>query len=539
MSLLHISQLSVDFAPRRRGQEPTHAVQAVDLHMEAGQRLGLVGESGSGKSTIARALLGLNPRGATVTGTIAVAGSRVDTLDKRARRELLGTTLGYVPQDPGSSLNPLMRIGTQVGEVLEVHQIGGKAERGRAVEQALQDAGLDPAVSSRFPHQLSGGQRQRVLIAMAIIAKPALIIADEPTSALDATVQKHVLDTLDRLVAATGAGLLLITHDLGVAAERTDQLITLRHGEIVESGRTVQVLGNPSRDYTRTLVAAMPRADAPPRRRLPAPVQTAPALLAASGLHRSFGRGEQAVTALDDVTLSIPEGGAVGVVGESGSGKTTLARVLLGLDRPDSGTVELSGVRQTKQVGGREFRRRVQPVFQNPYTSFDPSRRVGYSVLEPVRSLKTAPRAQHRELLEKLFTQVGLDPALVERRPEELSGGQLQRLAIARALSADPQLLVCDEAVSALDVTVQAQILDLLAGLREERKLSLLFITHDLCVLRELCEYSVVMHRGRIIEQGPTGRLLDDPGQTYTRSLIEALPAMPDFSAAQLLQPAL
>ena len=545
--VLTIDDLAITYT---RGQRRTRAVGGVSLHIAPGESLAVVGESGSGKSSIARAALGLLPSSTDITGQILLNGTDLRTARPAAARQLRGTRIGYVPQDPGSSLDPVRRILDQVSEPLRIHGIGDRAEREQRALQALADAGLpDPErLGRRFPHQLSGGQRQRVLIAAAIIAKPQLIIADEPTSALDVTVQRVVLDRLQELIASAGTALLMITHDLAVAAQRTDRVLAMRGGRIIEQGSSRQVLLEPREPYTRELVAAMPgrrasrgvpagtphAAGAPdPSDRKPSdqnlpdlnrPNRSADApALAGRGLSRSFGRGSAAVQALREATFTLPRGGALGIVGESGSGKTTLARILLGLEKSDAGTVELDGSPLGKR--DRAFRRRVQPVFQNPHTSFDPMRTVGWSVLEPVRGLShMRSRAQQDRLLAQLFTDVGLDPELAARRPHELSGGQLQRAAIARALSVDPEILVCDEAVSALDVTVQAKVLDLLARLRRERSLTLLLITHDLAVVEETCPDVLVMQGGRIVESGATAAVFADPQHEVTRELIAAIP---------------
>lgn len=525
----------------RRGGDLTPAVRGVDLDVAPGQSLAIVGESGSGKSTIARAVLGLLPASSELDGTVEVAGTDLRGLSAAAARRLRGTRIGYVPQDPGSSLDPVRRILDQVMEPLRIHGIGTRAEREARALEALAEAGLpDPErLARRFPHQLSGGQRQRVLIAAAIVARPRLIIADEPTSALDVTVQKVVLDRLQELVAASGAALLMITHDLAVAAQRTDRVLVMRAGEILERGPSREVLRSPRSDYGRELVAAIPgrrstgagagttaepdsTADLSTTVDLDSTESSAP-VLASRGVTRAFGRGAAAVTALADAELALAPGGALGIVGESGSGKTTLARILLGLERSDAGAVELDGA----PIGRRDrsFRRRIQPVFQNPHTSFDPMRTVGWSILEPARTLgPRRPRTEREARLESLLADVGLDPALARRRPHELSGGQLQRAAIARALSVEPEVLVCDEAVSALDVTVQATVLDLLARLRRERGLALLLITHDLAVVEDVCDQVVVMQGGRVVEAGATAEVFARPRHACTRALIEAIP---------------
>lgn len=574
--VLELSGLRVAY-PGRRGAVSTPAVDGVGLSVGRGESVAVVGESGSGKTTLARSVLGLLPSGTRREGSLRLAGQDLDALDATGRRRLVGRRIGYVPQDPGTSLDPLLRVLEQVVEPLRIHGIGDPDTHRERALAAMREAGLpDPeSLARRWPHELSGGQRQRVLIAAAIVTDPDLILADEPTSALDVTVQKRILDRLQELVRERGTALLMITHDLAVAAERTDRVVLMSRGRAVEQGPSEQVLLHPSTPQGRALAEAMaltadavaddvvgatgpgvggvgpdgeaaggaaaggaiaPWAAADPAGSPAAQTDAgagAPAgvsgvdgartpVLTGEGLSRTFGSRREPVHALREAAFSLAEGGSLAVVGESGSGKTTLARILLGLERADAGRTTLRGAEVTRR--DRAFRRTVQPVFQNPHSSFDPSHTVGWSVLEPVRALGSAGRAQRRELLGRLFDDVGLDRRLAARRPRELSGGQLQRAAIARALSVSPDVLVCDEAVSALDASVQAQVLRLLQRLRQERGLSLLFITHDLAVVRWLCEDVLVMREGRIVEAGPVSRIFRAPQQEYTRELIAAIP---------------
>ncbi|MDN5640627.1 MAG: ABC transporter ATP-binding protein [Actinomycetia bacterium] len=561
--VLELSGLRVAY-PGRRGAVSTPAVDGVGLSVGRGESVAVVGESGSGKTTLARSVLGLLPSGTRREGSLRLAGQDLDALDATGRRRLVGRRIGYVPQDPGTSLDPLLRVLEQVVEPLRIHGIGDPDTHRERALAAMREAGLpDPeSLARRWPHELSGGQRQRVLIAAAIVTDPDLILADEPTSALDVTVQKRILDRLQELVRERGTALLMITHDLAVAAERTDRVVLMSRGRAVEQGPSEQVLLHPSTPQGRALAEAMALtadavdtdglgvdgegagrtavdgkaapwadqnpADSPAARTdagAEAPVGVDGArtpVLTGEGLSRTFGSRREPVHALREAAFSLAEGGSLAVVGESGSGKTTLARILLGLERTDAGRITLRGAEVTRR--DRSFRRTVQPVFQNPHSSFDPSHTVGWSVLEPVRALGSAGRAQRRELLGRLFDDVGLDRRLAARRPRELSGGQLQRAAIARALSVSPDVLVCDEAVSALDASVQAQVLRLLQRLRDERGLSLLFITHDLAVVRWLCEDVLVMREGRIVEAGPVSRIFRAPQQEYTRELIAAIP---------------
>jgi peptide/nickel transport system ATP-binding protein len=527
-AVLRIEDLHVTY---HRGRRATPAVRGAGLTLHAGEAVSLVGESGSGKTTIARTVLGLLPDSATVTGSVRLGEEDLLSLSPRAARARRGSLIGYIPQDPGSSLDPIRRVLDQVTEPLRIIGVRDKTERRRRALQALRDAGLSDAerYAARWPHELSGGQRQRVLIAAAIVTEPQLLVADEPTSALDVTVQRRILDKLEEITRSTGTAILLITHDLAVAAARTTQMHVMHTGRLVESGASRRVLTHPQHEDARTLVAAIPGrgttrlqgADAPEHRH---DHTDGGALLEARGLRKTFGRGDEGVVALDGVDLSLAPGGSVAIVGESGSGKTTLARTVLGLESADEGEVLVDGTRVRSR--NRAFRKLVQPVFQNPHTSFDPMHDIGWSVLEPVRALDDArPGRKERDaLVASLLDDVGLDPALARRRPHELSGGQLQRAAIARALSAQPRVLLCDEAVSALDVTVQAQILQLIARLRAERELALVFITHDLAVVQETCEEIVVMHEGRVVEAGRTAQIFAAPQEDYTRDLLDAIP---------------
>jgi len=531
--LLAVEDLRISY---RRRRTMTTAVDGVSFTIRAGESLALVGESGSGKSSIARAVLGLLGGRAEVSGRVrfagagegaAGAGEDLLALPPKQARRIRGRDIAYIPQDPGGSLDPLRRVIDQVTEPLRHHRIGDPATYRDSALQALRETGLNDAdvLAERWPHELSGGQRQRVLIATAFVSQPRLIIADEPTSALDVTVQRQILDRLQRLTASQGTALLLITHDLAVAAERTDIAIALRQGQIVDSGVSRTLLTAPDQPYTRALVEAIPgRSGALATIRPPEPVADEPPLIEVRGAAKTYGHRRHPVKALLPIDLSVRPGDSIGIAGESGSGKTTLARIILGLADPDEGTVHIGG--RPVSRSDRQSRRIVQPVFQNPHSSFDPARTVGWSVLEPVRALAPRSRSELRELSATLFTDVGLDPALAARRPDELSGGQLQRVAIARALALSPRALVCDEAVSALDVTVQSQILALLSRLQIEHDLALVFITHDLGVLRELCREVLVMREGEVVEQGRTAAVFDRSEHEYTREPIAAIPSL-------------
>lgn len=533
-------------------------VHGVDLDVRPGEVVALVGESGSGKSTTAHALIGLLPDGGRVTSGEVTLGAEPLTgllggLLPDAWRRVRGVRVGLVPQDPGTALDPVVRVGEQVAEALVVHGTPRRAARERAVE-ILREVGLDrPEERARqYPHQLSGGMRQRVLVGIAMACEPELVIADEPTSALDVTVQRRVLDLLGELTARAGTAVLLITHDLAVAADRADRVVVLKDGLVVEEGPADRVLGSPGHPYTRELVAATPGRNTVPSAftatavtttATPGPATTGerapattgeqasaadgdrvprPALLTVRGLVKEFRLGRRdRLRAVDGVSFTVPRGSAFALVGESGSGKSTTARLVLGLERPDAGVVELDSA----PVGDdRATRRRTQLVHQDPYSSLDPRFTVAGVVEEPLRAHHIGGRAERRDRVAQLLEQVHLSPDLARRRPAELSGGQRQRVAIARALALDPELLVLDEPTSALDVSVQARVLDLLGRLRAERGLTYLFISHDLAVVRQAADHVGVMSAGRLVETGAVGRVFDEPTHPYTAELIAAIP---------------
>ncbi|WP_405180400.1 ABC transporter ATP-binding protein [Nocardia sp. NBC_01377] len=528
-ALLRVDDLRV----RYRGENsPVTALDGVSLTIAKGEVVALVGESGSGKSTLAQAVIGLLGSAGEITGgTVVFDGKPVRPDDERTLRALRGARIGFVPQDPGLSLNPVRRVGDQVAETLIVH---GIADRRSARDRALRllaDAGLDrPELrASQYPHELSGGQRQRVLIASALIAEPDLVIADEPTSALDATVARRVLDRLAEQTAARGTAVLLITHDLAIAAERADRVVVLEGGEIVESGPTSTVLRHPRHPYTKRLFAASPSL-APFDGFRPARADAGPPLLTLRDVHKSFRARGATVTAVSGVGFELARGETLSLVGESGSGKSTTARIALRLTEPDSGTVtfdghDLNGLRGSRL---RRLRQRFQIVYQNPYASLDPRWRVARIVEEPLRAYGVGDSAQRRARVRELLDQVSLPGGYDQRRPAELSGGQRQRVAIARALALHPDLLVLDEPVSALDASVQAQILELLDRLQTELNLSYLFISHDLAVVRRISDRVAVMRHGRVVETGTTEAIFDNPRHDYTRELLSAIPTLED-----------
>ncbi|WP_179155497.1 ABC transporter ATP-binding protein [Microbispora sp. GKU 823] len=508
------------------------ALDGLDLDVHPGQITAVVGESGSGKTTAAHALVGLLPEGGVVeSGSVRFQGEELTGLPEKGWRDIRGRRIALIPQDPATALDPVQPVGRQVAAVLRVHRLATRAQaRARAVE-LLAEAGLrDAATTARqYPHELSGGMRQRVLIAIAMAARPRLLIADEPTSALDVTVERRILDHLDHVVATTGAAMLLITHDLGVVADRAQHVVVMSKGRTVEAGRTGQIRSGPRDAYTRRLLADVPALTG--RRLAPAPPEAA-VLLSVRGLGKSFPirtgplRRRGTRNAVDGVDFDIPMGTTLGLVGESGSGKTTTARMILGLERPTAGSVRFAGEDVTAVRGEalRRLRRRVQLVYQNPYTSLHPRFTVEDLLTEPMRNHGVGDPAGRAATVRALLDDVALPASLARRRAGELSGGQRQRVAIARALSLNPDLLVCDEPVSALDVTVQAQILELLARLQRERGLSYLFISHDLAVVRQVSHRIAVMRGGRIVEQGDTEQVFSSPRHPYTRELLAAIP---------------
>ncbi|MFK8250054.1 dipeptide ABC transporter ATP-binding protein [Ancylobacter terrae] len=541
--LLSIRGLRVAYRTRDRVNE---AVKGVDIEVRRGEVVALVGESGSGKSTIAHAVMGMLPATAAITaGEISFDGDALTRLSEKDYRRLRGHRLGWVPQDPMVALNPSHRIGRQVAEPLLIHRLAGKAEAKAKAVEALGRVGLNqPALrAEQFPHELSGGMRQRALIAGALICDPALIIADEPTTALDVTVQKRILDDIGVLAASFGTAVLIITHDLAVAADRADRIVVLRHGEVVEAGSAREVLGHPRDDYTKLLLASAPSLAAGRRRHaaaasgapttgevLPLAAARAP-LVAVEGVSKDFTLGDAAghrstFRAVDGVSLAIAPGQTVGLVGESGSGKSTLARIILGLVAPTSGDVRFEGrpIGELSRTEERQRRRRVQPIYQNPYSSLNPRLSIAEIVGEPLAGFRLGDRGwRHRRTLE-LLDQVGLPQSFAERLPAELSGGQRQRVAIARALAPEPALVICDEPVSALDVSIQAQVLDLLAELQRRHGLAYLFISHDLAVVRQVSDSVGVMKDGRIVEFGSADQIFQRPQHAYTRLLLDSIP---------------
>jgi peptide/nickel transport system ATP-binding protein len=534
--LLRIEDLEVRFGTA------TPAVRGARLTVHPGQTVALVGGSGSGKSTTAAAILGLLPAGGRITGGRIIFDRRdITSADPRLLRSIRGKAIGYVPQDPMTNLNPVWKVGFQVREALRANTDGRSARR--QTMQLLAEAGmLDPgAQARRYPHQLSGGLCQRALIAIGLAARPRLLIADEPTSALDVTVQRQVLDHLQRLTGELGTAVLLITHDLALAAERAEHLVVMHRGVVVESGAAQEILHEPQHEYTQRLVAAAPAyrsanvAQTRARVRREAAEHTGGAgddVVVASGLTKVYRDPHGApwrhagFRAVDDVSFRLRRATTLAIAGESGSGKSTLAQMVLGLLKPTAGTVFFDG-EDVSALGRRlafVFRRRVQPIFQNPYSSLDPMYSVFRTIEEPLRIHRIGDRRQRRQMVRELTEQVALPSSLLGRLPRELSGGQRQRVAIARALALRPEVVVCDEAVSALDVEVQAQILDLLADLQARLGLTYLFISHDLAAIRQIADDVLVMRAGRVVEHAATEEVFTRPRHEYTAQLLAAIP---------------
>ena len=529
MSLIDIRNLSLTI-------HGTPILRDVGFSIEAGQVFGLVGESGSGKSMSALALMKLMPEGAQRTGSATMAGRDLFTLDERAMCGLRGNEIGMIFQEPMTALNPVQTIGDQVAETLVVHGAASRGEALRVARDKLDRVGLDGErfPLGRYPHELSGGQRQRVCIAMAIALRPRLLIADEPTTALDVTTQAQILDLLKGLVDDEGMALMLITHDLAVVSGLADHVAVMQHGRIVEQGPTEQLFRRRAHPYTRQLFAAS--AHIPARQ----PITGEAPLLEVRQVVRDYALPRRSLfgpapmlRAVNGVSLTLKQGESLGLVGESGCGKSTLTRAILGLEATQAGEVVLGG--EKLRAGRRmpaHLRAQMQVVFQDPYGSFNPRHKVARLVAEPFH-LAPVDSATARERVAESLQAVGLQPADMDKYIHEFSGGQRQRIAIARALIIRPRLIVLDEAVSALDVSVRARILDLLADLQARYGLSYLFISHDLGVVRAITERVLVMKSGEIVEEGPTQAVFDAPQHPYTRQLVAATPMIPPEWMAQ------
>ncbi|WP_341935364.1 ABC transporter ATP-binding protein [Microbacterium sp. LWO14-1.2] len=546
--LLSVEGLAVDFATM---DGVVHAVEGVDLEIAPGETVAIVGESGSGKSTTAMAIIGLLAGGGRVAaGSIRLDGREIAHASENELRTIRGRDIGMVPQDPMSNLNPVAKIGTQVAETLLAHGLATRQNVQEKVVEALSAAGLpDPERRAKqYPHEFSGGMRQRALIAIGLACKPRLLIADEPTSALDVTVQQTILDQIGAMTRELGTAVLLITHDLGLAAERAERVVVMHRGRVVEQGPARQILEAPQHPYTQSLVKAAPSVAA--ARLRPEAFQVAEP----SGVDRSSSgersdettrgpadniveienltkvypvRGQKDdFVAVNDVSLAIPRGETVAIVGESGSGKTTTARMLLKIIEPTSGLIRFEGkdVSSLSKAETKDFRQRVQPIFQDPYSSLNPMFTIERLISEPLDFYRRGSGADRRTRVRQLLDDVALPQSMLTRYPSELSGGQRQRVAIARALALSPDLIVCDEPVSALDVLVQDQILTLLGDLQREYGLSYLFISHDLAVVRLISDYVCVMKDGVLVEAASSEEIFTNPRDPYTRRLLASIP---------------
>ncbi|MEO1722692.1 MAG: ABC transporter ATP-binding protein [Pseudomonadota bacterium] len=560
---LSIEGLEIRFRSRRGD---VAAVRGIDLEVAAGEILGVVGESGAGKSTIGNAAMGLiEPPGEMSRGTIRLEGEVLPLDDPDAMRGLRGDRIAMIFQDPQTSLNPLMTIADQLVETMRTHLPIGNREARRRAESLLDQVGIpDPASRmDDYPHQFSGGMRQRVVIALALCADPEMIIADEPTTALDVSIQAQILGLLRGLVRERGVGMILITHDMGVIAETADRVAVMYRGDVVEVGPTAKILREPEHDYTRSLIAAVPPSnrrierfpvveyiEAEEHAREPIDLVThwlgrerdsgeEGDALEIEGLSKVFRSGtllrRRDIVAVDDVSFTVRPGESFGIVGESGSGKSTIARLVTGLYPSSGGAIRFGGADLTQIADRRALnrhRRQIQMIFQDPYSSLNPRMQVGDIVAEPIFLHGLASdAAEAREIVADLLEHVGLGRSAALRFPHEFSGGQRQRISIARALATRPRFLICDEPTSALDVSIQAQILNLLKDLQEELRLTLLFISHDLPVIRQMCDRVGVMKSGRMLEVAETEQLFKAPQSDYSRHLLRLMPGIDKVAA--------
>ncbi|XUY30169.1 dipeptide ABC transporter ATP-binding protein (plasmid) [Agrobacterium sp. rho-8.1] len=526
-ALLKVENLSISYGR----QEVVHNV---GFEIGQGESLALIGESGSGKSTIAKAVLRLLPGGAVATGKVIFGKQDILTLPERRLRPSRGREIGFVPQDPGNALNPVRTIGSQALEAAALTDEPNAALRKTLILETFAKVGLDnpQRVYGSYPHQLSGGMLQRVLIALAILPRPALLVADEPTSALDVTIQKRILDLLSRLQNELNISLLLITHDLAIAAERADNLVVLKNGTVQEAGKTAAVFSSPSSAYAKKLHGDVPALNPDRYAKLRDPglrlhANDKPAKIAVKGVTKRFTVDGNVLTVVDDISFTVPAGTTHALVGESGSGKTTTIRLLLGLENADNGIIAVAGDEVTGKnpTSLRAVWRHLQLVYQNPYTSLDPTWKVEHLVREPLDRFKIGTPKERTDLVREALANVGLSEQLLGRKPSALSGGQRQRVAIARALVLKPDVIVLDEPTSALDVSVQADIVEVLLNLQAKLGLTYVFVSHDLALVRQLAHSVSVMQRGRIVEHGAITDIFENPKHKYTASLLNSIPS--------------
>lgn len=546
--LLELKDLNITFSS---SGGDVHAVRGANLEVYPGETVAIVGESGSGKSTTAMSVIGLLPKNGKIEGgSIVFNGEDLTKASEKRFQQIRGAEIGLVPQDPMSNLNPVWKIGAQVTESLKANNALDGADKDEKVAQLLTEAGLPDAAkkAKQYPHEFSGGMRQRALIGIGLAARPQLLIADEPTSALDVTVQRKILDHLASLTEELGTAVLLVTHDLGLAAERAEHLVVMHRGRIVESGPSQEILQDPQHPYTQRLVQAAPSintarysenatvnensdgTDSQPTSGEPISADN-DFVIEVANLTKEFaqrGRGKDVFKAVDDVSFNVRRGTTLAMVGESGSGKSTIANMVLQLLEPTSGTIKFNGEDVSKFSKKQLFnlREKMQVVFQNPYGSLDPMYSIYKSIEEPLILHKRGNRKERQKRVAELLDMVAMPASAMQRFPNELSGGQRQRIAIARAMALNPEVLVLDEAVSALDVLVQDQILKLLQNLQDEHNLSYLFITHDLAVVRQSADDVVVLQNGNLVEKNTTENLFRNAEQEYTRNLINSVPGM-------------
>lgn len=570
MSLLEIKHMRVEF-PSRRGS--VVAAKDVNLALESGEILGIVGESGAGKSTIANAVLDLlEPPGIMPKGEVYLDGARIDGLPIEKMRKIRGKRIGMIFQDPLTSLNPLQTIQDQLVETISTHLPVSESEAKERAIAMLDKVGIpEPAIRIKhYPHQFSGGMRQRVVIALSLCAEPDVILADEPTTALDVSIQAQILDLMRKLVKDTGVGMIIITHDMGVISDVCDRVMVMYRGDVVEVGTTEKILGNPDHPYTRSLISAVPRPDKRMHRfplveyieeagvpQKPIDIQTHwlgkardfdrqgdDVLLSIKNLAMRFQTVRSLIKsrrrylkAVDDVSFDIRAGEVFGLVGESGSGKSTVARLITGIYKPHGGQVFFDGTDLTalnSRKATNHFRRQMQMIFQDPFSSLNGRMRVGDIVAEPIKFHKLASsNSEVKSIVDDLLDHVGLGAAAAKKFPHEFSGGQRQRISIARALATRPRFLICDEPTSALDVSIQAQVLNLLKDLQEELSLTMLFISHDLPVIRQVCDRVAVMRHGKLVEVADTEDLFESPQTDYARHLLELMPRLASLSVNQ------